>query len=87
MAELKNYNWEALRGAGVDDDEYVQHLGLDPALAHTPELIDALLDLTYEQNLASGTSEAKAKELRREAERYNRELLAANGMLGDLKKK
>ena len=76
-----NYNWEALRGLGVDDMEYVNELGLDPSLAYTPKLIDAMIDLTYKQNIENGTSVEKAKELRKEAERYQRELLAMNGLL------
>lgn len=76
-----NYNWEALRGLGVDDMEYVNELGLDPSLAYTPKLIDAMIDLTYKQNIENGTSVEKAQQLRKEAERYQRELLAMNGLL------
>ena len=77
----KNYNYEALRGAGVDDMEYVEALGLDPAVAYTPKLLDAMLDLTYEQNIASGVSEEMAMKRRREAEKENKELLKRNKML------
>ena len=76
-----NYNYEALRGAGVDDMEYVDALGLDPSVAYTPKLLDAMLDLTYEQNLAAGVSEEMAMKRRREAEKENMELLKKNKLL------
>ena len=83
MAEEKkvNYNYLALRGAGVDDMEYVEELGLDPSVAYTPKLLDALLDLSYQDNIEAGLSEKKAMELRKEAEKINKQLLAKNGLL------
>ena len=80
-----NYNWEALRGTGVDDMEYIEHLGLDPSLAYTPQFIDAMLDLTYEKNIEAGTSEDKAKKLRAEGVQYAKKLLAKNGILNNWK--
>ena len=85
MGKQKNYNTYALRGMGVDDMEFVEHLGLDPSVAYTPKFIDAMIDLDYDRNIAAGTSEEKALELKQEAQRYYRELLAADGMLNDLK--
>lgn len=37
--EQKSYNL-----VGVDDMEYVEELGLDPALAYTPEINQAIID-------------------------------------------
>ena len=80
ISSPKNYNYLALRGAGVDDMEFVEQLGLDPAIAYTPKLTEAMLDLTYQQNLAAGMSEEAAMKARREAEKENMELLKRNGM-------
>jgi hypothetical protein len=51
MTEKKNYNALALRGADVDDMDYVEQFGLDPELAYTPKINDAMLDKVYEDNL------------------------------------
>ena len=76
----KNYNYLALRGAGVDDMEFVEQLGLDPAIAYTPKLTEAMLDLTYQQNIEAGMNEKAAMKARRDAEKENMELLKRNGM-------
>ena len=62
----KNYNVLALRGQAVDDMEYVEQFGLDPAVAYTPHLNTAMLDLTEQHNTdhyiqQDGLSEAEAK--------------------------
>ena len=50
---------------GVDDMEYVEMFNLDPALAYTPKINDAILNKVYEDNLAhfmsEGMSEQEAK--------------------------
>ena len=77
----RNYNYLALRGAGVDDMEFVEQFGLDPNLAYTPGINDAMLNLTYDQNLASGLDKETAEMNRKNAARDIKELLAKNGML------
>ena len=76
-----NYNYLALRGSNVNDKEFADTFGLDPSVAHTPKINDAMLDLTYKQNLEAGISEEKAKENRMNAARDIKELMAKHGML------
>ena len=77
----KSYNYLALRGLGTDDMEFVDTLGLDPNVAYTPAINDAMLDVTYKQNLEAGVGEEKAKQNRANAEADIKKLLAQNGML------
>lgn len=77
----KSYNYLALRGAGVDDMEYVEHFGLDPSVAYTPKINDAMLDITYQQNIDAGIDKDTAMKNRSDAARDIKELLAKNGML------
>ena len=56
----RDYNILALRGGQVTDQEYVETFGLDPALAGTPGLNDAMLEQAYQDNLSSGVDEKKA---------------------------
>ena len=57
----RNYNELALRGQPIDDMEYVDEFGLDPKLAYTPQLNDAMLEVVYQQNLAAGVDEKVAR--------------------------
>ena len=77
----KSYNYLALRGAGVDDMEFVEQFNLDPNVAYTPKINDAMLDITYNQNLEAGVPEDQAMENRKNAARDIKELLAKNGMM------
>ena len=77
----RNYNYLALRGSGVDDMEFVDTFSLDPNLAYTPGINDAMLDLTMKQNMDAGMSEKKAKEERAAAASNIKKLLAQKGML------
>jgi len=56
-----------MRMEGVDDMEYVNELGLDPALAYTPEINEAIVANVAAANYASyielGKSPEEAKEL------------------------
>ena len=81
ISSRKSYNYLALRGAGVDDMEYVEQFGLDPNVAYTPKINDAMLDITYQQNLEAGVPMEQAKQNRADAQRDIKELLAKNGML------
>ena len=81
MADHKSYNMEALRGAPTDDMEYVEHLGLDPSVAYSDKINEAMLDLTYKQSIAGGTSEEDAMKNRTEARKNINVLLARKGML------
>ena len=77
----KSYNYLALRGAGVDDMEFVEQFSLDPSVAYTPKINDAMLDITYNQNLEAGVPQETAMENRKNAARDIKELLAKNGMM------
>ena len=76
----KSFNYLALRGAGVDDMEFVDTL-IDPNVAYTPAILDAMLDLTMQQNIDAGFSEEHAMKNRREGRKLFDKLLAKNGML------
>lgn len=65
--EHKNYNLRALQGADIDDMEYVDNFKLDPGVAYTPAINDAMIDMVYQQNIESGVPEHKAKQLKSEA--------------------
>ena len=43
----RNYNYLALRGAPVDDMEFVEQFGLDPSVAYTSKLNDVMLEKVY----------------------------------------
>lgn len=81
MADKQNYNIMALRGAQLDDMEYVDTFGLDPALAYTPELNDAMLKVAYDQNIESGMEADEAQKIYDLHEKAVKRLLAANGLL------
>ena len=59
--ENKSYNIVP----GIDDMEYVEMYNLDPSLAYTPDINEAILNKVYEDNLAhfmsEGMSEQEAK--------------------------
>ena len=85
----KSFNYLALRGAGVDDMEYVEQFGLDPSVAYTNKINEVMLDMNERDNtdfyVSEGMDEkeaaAKARDNRMKAERDIKELLAKNGML------
>lgn len=47
---------------GVDDMEYVEMFNLNPALAYTPEINEAILNRVYEDNVAAAMSEGMTEE-------------------------
>lgn len=47
---------------GVDDMEYVEMFDLNPALAYTPGINDAILNRVYEDNVAAALSEGMTEE-------------------------
>jgi len=59
--EKKSYNIVP----GIDDMEYVEMYNLDPALAYTPEINEAILSKVWDDNyagaLAEGLSDEEAK--------------------------
>lgn len=77
----KSYNVMALRGAQVDDMEYVEMFNLDPSIAYTPAINDAMLEMTYQQNIDAGVDEKQAMENKLNAQRDVKKLMAKNGML------
>lgn len=81
MAEKKSYNYLALRGAPVDDMEYVETFGLDPSLAYSNKINEAMLDYNYNRAVDKGMEPEEALRIKNDAERDIKELLAKNGML------
>lgn len=81
MPDNKSYNYLALRGAGVDDMEFVEQYGLNPDVAYTPKINDVMLEVVYQQNIEAGIDEATAMKNKADASRNIKELLAKNGML------
>lgn len=90
MAEKKNYNYLALKGANVDDMEFVERFDLDPAVAYTNKLNDVMLDRMEQDNITfyvndegmdRKEAEMKAKSNKMEAMKGIKELLASRGML------
>ena len=92
MSKQRSYNRLALRGADVDDMEYVETFGLDPSVAYSKKINEALLDSSEQDNInhlrdkkgyneSDARSEAKTK--RTVAERALKELYAKNGLLKD----
>lgn len=77
----RDYNILALRGGQVTDQEYVETFGLDPALAGTPGLNDAMLEQAYQDNLSAGVDEKKAMTNKMKSAAEIKRLLAMNGML------
>ena len=77
----KSYNYLALKGAKVDDMEFVEQFQLDPSVAYTPRINETMLDRVRDENITSGMDETEANATRAEAARNIKELLAKNGML------
>jgi len=75
--ENKSYNIVP----GIDDMEYVEMFNLDPALAYTPEINEAILSKVWEQNysgaVAEGLSEKEAM-AHAEAQRVSGRMTVAN---------
>ena len=49
----KSYNRLALQGVDIDDMEFIKEFNLNPQLAYTPEINDALLNTMYDKNIRS----------------------------------
>lgn len=81
MAEKKSYNYLALRGAPVDDMEYVETFGLDPSLAYSNKINEAMLEYNFNRAVDKGMDPEEALRIKTDAERDIKELLAKNGML------
>lgn len=77
--DKKSYN--ILSDDGIDDMEYVEELGLDPALAYTPEINEAIIKRIEANNfveyVAQGYSEEKAKAMSTELAKRGRANVAA----------
>ena len=60
--------------------EFVDKFGLDPNIAYTPKINDAMLDMVMQQDIDAGISHEKAKQNRMEAAADLNKLMAKNGM-------
>ena len=75
--ENKSYNIVP----GIDDMEYVEMFNLDPALAYTPEINEAILSKVWEQNYSGAVAEALSEEeamAHAEAQRVSGRMTVAN---------
>ena len=58
-----------LANQGIDDMDYVEELGLDPALAYTPKINDAIYEAVARQNeeyyIRQGKTPAEARAMAR----------------------
>ena len=90
MADNKSYNHLALRGAPVDDMEFVEEFNLDPEIAYTNKINEVMLDKLEQDNIAwfqeeegLNTEDAiqRAAENKEKAWKDIKILLAKNGML------
>ena len=81
MSDKKSYNYLALRGAPVDDMEYVETFGLSPESAYSNKINEDMLQYNYDKAVERGMKPDTAAQIKKDAERDIRELLAKNGML------
>lgn len=89
MAEKKSYNHLALRGAPVDDMEFVERFNLPVEVAYTNKINDVMLDMVHkdnmdhflEQGMSEKESKMKADANKMDAMKGIREMLAKKGML------
>ena len=81
MSDKKSYNYLALRGASVDDMEYVETFGLSPESAYSNKINEDMLQYNYDKAVERGMEPDTAAQIKKDAERDIRELLAKNGML------
>jgi hypothetical protein len=81
MSDKKSYNYLALRGAPVDDMEYVDTFGLSPESAYSNKINEDMLQYNYDRAVEGGMEPDTAAQIKKNAERDIRELLAKNGML------
>jgi hypothetical protein len=75
--ENKSYNIVP----GIDDMEYVEMFNLDPALAYTPEINEAILSKVWEQNYSGAVAEGLSEEeamAHAEAQRVSGRMTVAN---------
>ena len=56
--EKKSYNIVP----GIDDMEYVEMFNLDPSLAYTPEINEAILSKVWDNNYAGAVAEGLSEE-------------------------
>jgi hypothetical protein len=81
MSDKKSYNYLALRGAPVDDMEYVDTFGLSPDSAYSNKINEDMLQYNYDKAVERGMDPKDAGVIKKDAERDIKELLAKNGML------
>ena len=81
MSDKKSYNYLTRRGAPVDDMEYVETFGLSPESAYSNKINEDMLQYNYDKAVERGMEPDTAAQIKKDAERDIRELLAKNGML------
>lgn len=90
MNDKKNYNFMALQGIEISDEEYVDEYGVPPELAYTSELNMWLIDKVYNENvqylqdeedMTLSQAQAEAGKIRDAKKAEVKELMAQKGLL------
>ena len=90
MNDKKNYNFMALQGIEISDEDYVDEYGVPPEYAYTPELNYWLIDKVYnenveylqnEENMTLSQAQAEAGKIRDAKKAEVKELMAQKGLL------
>lgn len=90
MNDKKNYNFMALQGIEISDEDYVDEYGVPPEYAYTPELNYWLIDKVYNENvqylqdeegLTMSQAQAEAGKIRDAKKAEVKELMAQKGLL------
>ena len=67
MTNMKKESYNIMRHEGIDDMEYVEELGLNPDLAYTPAINEAIIEHVSAENyagyIAKGVDHDKANEM------------------------
>lgn len=73
---MENKSHNMMSGEGIDDMDYVNELGLDPTLAYTPEINEAIINRIEANNfveyVSQGYDEAQAKAMSTELAKRGR---------------
>ena len=89
MKEHVNYNFMALQGIDIDDEEYAKEFGAPPNLAYTPELNNWMLNYAFDRDVQelkkAGLTEseaiARANKSRDASRAEIRQMVAERGLL------
>lgn len=89
---MKDYNYMALQGYDITDDEYAEQFGCPQEVVGTPEINNWMIDRVYsrdvkhykeENGMTQTQAESKANDSRQKTRAEIKELLAQKGMLNE----